>query len=143
MAEVRNYRGYNYVPYGNTGSYILQGAGPRGSRPNERGVPTFVNLPPIEQPKPAAPVAPPPPPPTPTYSAPAPSYAAPSAPSVATASVSNEVRESEKRRKGYQSTVLSMGSPKRARARTSGLESKLLSQKKTVGETTRKTLGSA
>ena len=92
---------------------------------------------------PPDPTPPPAPAPTPrpTYSAPS----APPAPTVASASSVNEVRESDKRRKGFQSTLLSKGqNPKRTRSRSKQQESKMRQGKPSYGETTKKTLlGSA
>jgi len=89
------------------------------------------------------PTPPPAPAPTPrpTYSAPS----APPAPTVASASSVNEVRESDKRRKGFQSTLLSKGqNPKRSRSRSKQQESKMRQGKPSYGQTTKKTLlGSA
>ena len=79
--------------------------------------------------------------PRPTYSAPS----APPAPTVASASSVNEVRESDKKRKGFQSTLLSKGqNPSRSRSRSKQQESKMRQGKPSYGETTKKTLlGSA
>jgi hypothetical protein len=97
--------------------------------------------PPAPAPVPEQVLAPPAPTPTPTYYAPS----APPAPTVASASSVNEVRESDKKRKGFQSTLLSKGqNPKRTRSRSKQQESKMRQGKPSYGETTKKTLlGSA
>jgi hypothetical protein len=90
------------------------------------------------------PPAPTPPPPTPQAPQPFTPTAGP-APSVATASTVNEVRESAKKREGFQSTLLSKGQgPKKSRARSKAKESQFRKTKTSLGETTKKTLlGSA
>ena len=107
---------------------------------------------------PPAPPAPPPPPPpapapAPVYtpppppSRPAPSQpSAPTPPTVATVSTVNEVREKAKASSGYQDTMLSSAAapasskPKRTRARSKSLETKLRKAKPTEGKTVKRTL---